>query len=113
VSTVITVTAAQVAAAKAMVKRDAERGRATSDAVLAISRAVKTSPPPKEASTNMIHARELDINAVTTVSDLFELIDLPYRITKKATLSIVSRFGKDPASEGRKVLRLEWSGEPE
>jgi hypothetical protein len=67
---------------------------------------------PKKVSTNMIHARELDINAVTTVSDLFELIDLPYRITKHATLSIVGRSA-DPSCMPTPTLRLEWRGEPE
>jgi hypothetical protein len=67
---------------------------------------------PKKVSENMIHARELDINAVTTVSDLFELIDLPYRITNKATLSVVSA-SKDPACVPVRVLRLEWRGDDE
>ena len=61
---------------------------------------------------NLVHARELDITAVTTVSELFELIDLPYRITKKAQLSIVST-SKDPSCVPIRVLRLEWRGEPE
>jgi len=66
----------------------------------------------KKLRGNMIHARELDINAVTTVSELFELIDLPYRITKHATLSIGSR-SDDPACFPTRLLRLEWRGEPE
>ena len=61
----------------------------------------------EEVSVNMIrttHTRELDINRITTVGDLFALIDLPYRITKKATVSIEA---------GTATLRLEWRGEPE
>ena len=61
---------------------------------------------------NLVHARELEITAVTTVSDLFELIDLPYRITKKSVLSIV-RQSPFPGVEGAVSLRLEWRGEPE
>jgi len=109
-STVI-VTSAQVAAAKVMVKRLDRRGEHASDALFAIANATKVSVP-KEVSTNMIHARELDINAITTVSELFELIDLPYRITKHAQLRIVSK-SSDPASPPIRVLRLEWRGEPE
>jgi len=60
----------------------------------------------------MIHARELDINAMTTVTDLFELIDLPYRITKHAQLSIVPWSNKAALTTTFK-LRLEWRGEPE
>jgi len=56
----------------------------------------------------------LDINAVTTVSELFELIDLPYRITKHAQLSIVRGSGNPfENTVGTAVLRLEWRGEPE
>jgi len=69
------------------------------------------APKPKKVS-NMIHARELDINAITTVSDLFELIDLPYRITKHAQLSIVSR-SSDPMCTPSPSLRLEWRGDGE
>jgi len=68
--------------------------------------------PPKKVSENMIHARELDINAVTTVSELFELIDLPYRITKHARLSIIHRV-RDINVEAVRVLRLEWRGDAE
>jgi hypothetical protein len=60
----------------------------------------------------MIHARELDINGVTTVSDLFELIDLPYKVTKHAQLSIVPRSPFENTT-GTFTLRLEWRGEPE
>jgi hypothetical protein len=63
-------------------------------------------------SGNMIHARELDINMLTTVSELFELIDLQFRITKHAQLSIVSRSA-DPSCVPTRTLRLEWCGEPE
>jgi hypothetical protein len=63
-------------------------------------------------SGNLVHARELDITAVTTVGELFELIDLPYRVTKHAQLSIVSR-SDDPMCVPTRVLRLEWRGEPE
>ena len=108
-STVI-VTAAQVAAVKLMVKRASQRGVWASDAVFAIANATKTSAPKKVS--NMIHARELDITAVTTVSELFELIDLPYRVTKHAQLSIVIR-PSSPASPPYRTLRLEWRGEPE
>ena len=66
----------------------------------------------KKAGGNMIHARELEITAVTTVSDLFELIDLPYRITKKSVLSIV-RQSPFPGVEGATSLRLEWRGDDE
>ena len=103
----ITVTAAQVAAAKVMVKRRATRGERPTDALIAIANATK-APAPKKAS-NMIHARELDITPVTTVSELFELIALPYRITKHAQLSIVSTSEYTPV----RTLRLEWRGEPE
>jgi len=62
----------------------------------------------------MIHARELDINGATTVSELFELIDLPYRVTKHAQLSIVRGSGNlFENAVGAAVLRLEWLGEPE
>lgn len=110
-STVI-VTSAQVAAAKLIIKRGyLGLGAWPSDATFAIANASKTSAP-KKVSGNMIHARELDINAVTTVSELFELIDLPYRVTKHAQLSIVtqSRFGDVVVPT---TLRLEWRGEPE
>jgi hypothetical protein len=60
----------------------------------------------------MVHARELDINGATTVSDLFELIDLPHRITKNATLRIVPRSTFENTT-GTFTLRLEWRGEPE
>jgi hypothetical protein len=102
----IKVSAAQVAAAKVMVKRHAARGEHPTDALFAIANATK-APAPKKVSTNMIrttHVREIDINRITTVSDLFALIDLPYRITKKATVSIEA---------GTATLRLEWRGEPE
>ena len=65
--------------------------------------------PAKKVSENMIHARELDINGVTTVSDLFELIDLPYKVTKHATLSIVPWSDKASFTTTFK-LRLEWTG---
>jgi len=60
----------------------------------------------------MIHARELDINAVTTVSELFELIDLPYRITKHARLSVVRRSQFESRLDTT-TLRLEWRGDAE
>jgi len=65
-----------------------------------------------EEASNMIHARELDINAVTTVSELFELIDLPYRVTKHAQLSIVPKSYPETFTTNF-TLRLEWRGEPE
>jgi len=74
--------------------------------------AMASAASQKKVSTNMIHARELDINAVTTVSELFELIDLPYRITKKATLSVIPWSRKETFTTTFK-LRLEWRGEPE
>jgi hypothetical protein len=149
----VSVTSAQVNAAKLMVKRAYKRGEYPNDAVFAIANATKM-PEPKEASnsvskspalkcecpfddgtyrytthcgcdkceypngepiklkkvsTNMIHARELDINGVTTVSELFELIDLPYKVTKKATLSIVPWSDKASLTTTFK-LRLEWTG---
>ena len=64
---------------------------------------------PKKVSMNMIHARELDINGVTTVSELFELIDLPYRTTKRARVSIVPWSQKESFTTTFK-LRLEWTG---
>jgi len=60
---------------------------------------------PKEVSVNMIrttHTRELDINRITTVGDLFALIDMPYRITKKATVKVEA---------GTATLRIEWASE--
>ena len=62
---------------------------------------------------NLVHARELGITAVTTVSELFDLIDLPHRITKHAQVSLVPT-GCYPYSEvPQMVLRIEWRGEGE
>ena len=154
----VSVTSAQVNAAKLMVKRAYKRGEYPSDAVFAIANAVKTAPPkeasnsvskppvlkcecpfdgaeykdqyathcgcdecdypngtpikrPKKVSENMsiTHARELKINDTVTVSDLFALIDLPYKITRKAKVTWVARQDNaliDPTF----TLRLEWTG---
>jgi hypothetical protein len=63
-------------------------------------------------NANLVHARELDITEVTTVTELFELIDLPYRITKHAQLSVVTR-SQFADTFGTPTLRLEWRGEGE
>ena len=60
---------------------------------------------------NLVYARELEINAATTVSDLFDLIDLPYRITKHAKLSFTAGSASEPYGVvAPRVLRLEWHG---
>ena len=69
---------------------------------------------PKKASNavsnnaNLVYARELEITAVTTVSELYEMIDLPYRITKHAKVSIQYQDGVVAP-----ILRLQWHGEGE
>lgn len=70
--------------------------------------AMALNAKPKKVS-NMIHARELDITADTTVSDLFELIDLPCRIAKNAKVGLVGR-GPDLGSATYR-LRIEWTGD--
>ena len=109
----VMVTRAQVAAAKLMIKRAYKRGDHPSAAALAIANASK----PKKASNsvsnaNLVHARELEITAVTTVSELYEMIDLPYRITKHAKVSIGSKYDF-PRNAETPVLRLEWRGDGE
>jgi len=91
-------------------RQKAHPGEQTFDSLNAMALAAdqKKASDSVSNSMNMIHARELDINAITTVSDLFELIDLPYRVTKHAQLSIVPKHYPETFS-----LRLEWRGEPE
>jgi len=69
---------------------------------------------PKKVSENLsiTHARELKIDDTVTVSELFELIDLPYRITKHAQLSIVPKSYPETFTTNF-TLRLEWTGEVE
>ena len=58
---------------------------------------------------NLVHARELPITRATTVSDLFELIDLPYKITRGAQVSLVPQYGVfRPDACTPYVLRIEW-----
>ena len=64
------------------------------------------------SNANLVHARELEITAVTTVSELYEMIDLPYRITKHAKVSIGSKYDF-PRNAETPVLRLEWRGDGE
>ena len=87
-------------------------GESYTQSLDAMALAASRKKASNSVSTNMIHARELDINAITTVSDLIELIDLPYRITKHAQLSIVSR-SSDPMCTPSPSLRLEWRGDAE
>ena len=61
---------------------------------------------------NLVHARELEINAVTTVSELFDLIDLPYRITKHAKVSLISG-SSGPIIVPTRLIRIEWRGDTE
>jgi hypothetical protein len=93
-------------------RQKAHPGESYTQSLDAMALAASRKKASDNVSTNMIHARELDINAITTVSDLFELIDLPHRITKKATLSVVPWSQKGSFTTTFK-LRLEWRGEPE
>jgi len=62
----------------------------------------------------MIQARELRIDSDTTVTDLYELIDMPYKVTNKSRLTVVldpnARF--EPMTSHPLVLRVEWLVEP-
>jgi len=95
-------------------RQKAHPGEQTFDSLNAMALAAdqKKASDNVSSNANLVHARELDITAVTTVSELFELIDLPYRITRHAQLSIVSRSA-DPSCVPTRTLRLEWRGEPE
>ena len=106
----VVVTWAQREAARLMRNRALNGLSATRTISPATHQIADAKPKKASTSTNMIHARELDITGVTTVSDLFELIDLPYRITKKATLSI-KQAQRGQYEVGTTVLRLEWRGE--
>jgi len=110
----VVVTGAQRAAARVMRSRALNElsYAALSPATIQIADAQPRKVSDNVSNGNLVHARELDITAVTTVSELFELIDLPYRVTKHATLSIVPRARFD-SFEGTFTLRLEWRGEPE
>ena len=66
----------------------------------------------------MIQARELRIDSDTTVTDLFNLMDMPYKIIRKAKVALIP----DPTVERRYetmatlILRIEWEvekGDPE
>jgi len=67
----------------------------------------------------MIQAKELVIDGNTTVSDLYKLIDMPYKITNKSKLMFVSErpsFYFPENVQRPLVLRLEWEvekGDPE
>ena len=58
----------------------------------------------------MIQARELSINSDTTVHDLYELVDMPYRITNKARVVLIPDPGVPRRfdTEHPLVLRVEW-----
>ena len=108
----VIVTSAQRAAARAIVKRAYAKGRDyPSEAVFAIANAISVTRESNTVSNaNLVNARELEITAVTTVSELFDMIDLPYRITKHAKVSIKAVQG--PVSfEPTRLLRIEWRGE--
>ena len=67
----------------------------------------------------MIQAKELVIDGNTTVSDLYKLIDMPYKITNKSKLMFVSErpsFYFPENVQRPLVLRVEWEvekGDPE
>ena len=67
----------------------------------------------------MIQAKELVIDGNTTVSDLYKLIDMPYKITNKAKVTLAAEWPsfRYPENVQRPLLlRVEWEvekGDPE
>lgn len=61
----------------------------------------------------MIQARELVLDSRTTVTDIYKLVDMPYKITNKSKVfvrridpqynQLVDRYQEQPI-----VLRVEW-----
>jgi hypothetical protein len=70
--------------------------------------------PPKKVSENLsiTHARELKIDDTVTVSDLFALIDLPYKVTRDAKVTWVAHQDNALCTPNF-TLRLEWRGDAE
>ena len=108
----VVVTAVQRAAAQLMRKRISEgiSQRNLSDSLSQIADAKPRKGSDSVSTNSIVYARELEINAATTVSDLSDLIDLPYRATKHAKLSIIPGDSPDPYTSRPRVLRLEWHG---
>jgi hypothetical protein len=65
----------------------------------------------------MIQARELQLGPGTTVTDLFKLMDIPFKITRKAKVKLERVAVDDPQPytnnyyDNRFTLRLEWEVE--
>ena len=67
----------------------------------------------------MIQARELRIDGDTSVTDLFKLIDVPHKITRKSKVTVTSEAPSFAYPENIRrplILRVEWeveAGDPE
>lgn len=65
----------------------------------------------------MIQARELVIDSGTSVTDIFKLVDLPYKITNKSKVTVLpDPTWRQGTAMSPLILRIEWlveRGDPE
>lgn len=65
----------------------------------------------------MIQARELVIDSTTSVSDIYKMVDMPYKITNKAKVTVQpDPTWRQSMQISPLVLRVEWEvekGDPE
>lgn len=67
---------------------------------------------PEKTKVPFKHVRELELkkDAPPTADDLFKLIDLPYSVTRRATVSVIPQWGDGLRYPEHYVLRVEWLG---